>query len=122
MINSIAIKFTTKAPSVVSVYGGGKTHDVIPTAYSLGQNYPNPFNPETRISYSLPELAYVKLSIYDINGTLVKTLQDGNQSIGRYELVWNGENSFGIKVGSGVYFYRIRANNFTKVRKMILLK
>jgi hypothetical protein len=122
VINSMAIKFTTKAPSVVSVYGGGKNHDIIPTAYSLEQNYPNPFNPETRISYSLPEFAYVKLSIYDINGTLVKTLQDGNQSIGRYELVWNGKNSFGIKVGSGVYFYRIRANNFTQVRKMILLK
>jgi len=122
VINSMAIKFTTKAPSVVSVYGGGKNHDIIPTAYSLEQNYPNPFNPETRISYSLPEFAYVKLSIYDINGTLVKTLQDGNQSIGNYELVWNGKNSFGIKVGSGVYFYRIRANNFTQVRKMILLK
>jgi len=122
LVNGLAIKFTTKAPSVVSVDGGGETQDLIPTAYSLEQNYPNPFNPETRISYSLPEQAYVKLSIYDINGTLVKTLQDGNQSTGKYESVWNGKNDFGIKVGSGVYFYRIQANSFVKTRKMILLK
>lgn len=122
VINGFAIKFTTKAPSVVSVDGGEETDGVIPTAYTLDQNYPNPFNPETRISYSLPEPAYVKLSIFDINGTLIKTLQDGNQSTGRYESIWNGENSFGLKVGSGVYFYRIQANSFVQTRKMVLLK
>ena len=122
VINGFAIKFTTKAPSVVSVDGGEETDGVIPTAYTLDQNYPNPFNPETRISYSLPEPAYVKLSIFDINGTLIKTLQDGDQSTGRYESIWNGENSFGLKVGSGVYFYRIQANSFVQTRKMVTFK
>jgi hypothetical protein len=94
----------------------------IPSDYILEQNYPNPFNPETRINYSIPEPAYVKLSIYDINGILVRTLYEGNQSAGRYQTVWDGENSSGMKVGSGVYFYRIQANSFVQTRKMILLK
>jgi hypothetical protein len=122
LVSGIAIKFTTKAPTVVSVDDDNEIDQLIPTAYSLEQNYPNPFNPETRISYSIPEQAYVKMSIYDINGTLVKILQDGNQSAGRYEAVWNGENSFGVKVGSGVYFYQIQANSFIQTKKMILLK
>jgi flagellar hook assembly protein FlgD len=94
----------------------------MPTAYSLEQNYPNPFNPITNISYSIPEQAYVKLCIYDINGTLIKTLHEGEQPAGRYYSVWNGENNSSIKVGSGVYFYRIQANSFIQTRKMILLK
>ena len=122
LVIGLAIKFTTKAPTVVSVDEDGETDDIIPTAYSLEQNYPNPFNPVTRIRYSIPELAYLKLSIYDINGILVKTLQDGNQSAGKYETVWDGKNSSGNKVGSGVYFYRIQANSFIQTRKMILLK
>ncbi len=122
LVNGFAIKFTTKAPTVVSVDDDGEIDDIIPTAYTLDQNYPNPFNPETRISYSIPEPAFVKLCIYDINGTLVKTLYEGNQSVGRYQTVWDGKNSSGIKVGSGVYFYRIQANSFVQTRKMILLK
>jgi hypothetical protein len=119
--NEYAIKFTTNTPTVVSVKDDGETSG-IPDNYVLEQNYPNPFNPETRINYSIPEPGYVILSIYDINGLLVKTLQDGNQPAGRYEAVWDGKNSSGNKVGSGVYFYRIQANSFAQARKMILLK
>jgi hypothetical protein len=122
LVSGIAIKFTTKPPTVVSVGDDNEIDQIIPTAYTLEQNYPNPFNPETRISYSIPEPTHVKMSIYDINGTLVKILQDGNQSAGRYEAVWNGKNSIGVKVGSGVYFYRIQANSFVQTKKMILLK
>jgi hypothetical protein len=119
--NEYAIKFTTNTPTVVSVKDEGETSG-IPHNYVLEQNYPNPFNPETRINYSIPEQAYVKLSIYDINGILVRTLYEGNQSAGRYQTVWDGENSTGMKVGSGVYFYRIQANSFIQTKKMILLK
>jgi hypothetical protein len=119
--NEFAIKFTTDSATVVSIKGDNEI-SAVPRNYILEQNYPNPFNPETRINYSLPEPAYVKLNIYDINGTLVRTLQEGNKSAGRYEAIWDGKNSTGNKVGSGVYFYRIQANSFSQVKKMILLK
>jgi len=119
--NEYAIKFTTDSATVVSVKDDGEISG-IPSDYILEQNYPNPFNPETRINYSIPEQAYVKLCIYDINGILVRTLYEGNQSAGRYQTVWDGENSTGMKVGSGVYFYRIQANSFIQTKKMILLK
>lgn len=122
LVNGLAIKITTKNPTVVSVDEDGENQYIIPSAYSLEQNFPNPFNPQTNINYSIPEPAYVKLCIYDINGTLVKTLYEGNQSVGRYQTIWDGENSSGMKVGSGVYFYRIQANSFIQTRKMILLK
>ncbi|MDZ7625672.1 MAG: T9SS type A sorting domain-containing protein [Ignavibacteriaceae bacterium] len=122
LVSGIAIKFTTKTPTVVSVDDDIEIDQIVPTAYSLEQNFPNPFNPITNISYSIPEQAYVKLCIYDINGTLIKTLYEGEQPTGRYFSVWKGENNSGVKVGSGVYFYRILANSFVQTRKMILLK
>jgi hypothetical protein len=122
LVNGLAIKFTTKTPTVVSVEDDGGSDEILPTAFTLEQNYPNPFNPVTNISYSIPEQAHVKLCIYDINGTLIKTVYEGEQSAGRYYSVWNGENNSGIKVGSGVYFYRIQASSFMQTRKMILLK
>ena len=121
LVNGLAIKFTTNVPTVVSVDEDDENVST-PENYVLEQNYPNPFNPETHIAYSIPEPAYVKLCIYDINGTLVRTLYEGDQSAGRYQTVWDGENSTGMKVGSGVYFYRIQANSFIQTRKMILLK
>lgn len=119
--SQFAIKFTTELPTVVSV-GDEKEIPVVPADYVLEQNYPNPFNPETRINYSIPEAGYVKLSVYDINGLLVNTLQEGNQPAGKYTVIWNGKNSAGDKVGTGVYFYRLQANEFVQVKKMILLK
>jgi hypothetical protein len=121
LVNNLAIKFTTKPPTVVSVEDGNQTPE-LPTNYVLEQNYPNPFNPETRINYAIPEAGYITLNIYDISGLLVRTLYQGDQSAGRYEVMWNGKNNSGSKVGSGVYFYRIQANSFTAVKKMILLK
>jgi len=60
--------------------------------------------------------------IFDVNGTLIKCIQDGIQPAGTYETVWDGKNSIGNKVGSGVYFFKIQANEFTQAKKMILLK
>jgi hypothetical protein len=119
--SQFAIKFTTEEPTVVSVEEENE-ESAIPTNYLLEQNYPNPFNPETRINYSIPEASFIKLNIYDINGLLVNSLQEGNQPAGKYSVVWNGKNSLGNKVGSGVYFYRLQANDFVQVKKMILLK
>lgn len=119
--NDFAIKFTTDSATIVSVEGEFESV-VVPDKYVLEQNYPNPFNPQTSINYSVPEPAYVKLCVYNINGTLVRTLFEGNQSAGKYQTVWDGENGSGVKVGSGVYFYRIQANSFIQTKKMILLK
>jgi Peptidase family C25/Propeptide_C25/FlgD Ig-like domain len=123
LVDGLAIKFTTKVPSVVSVgENGNQSNGTLPTAYSLEQNYPNPFNPATRINYALPEPGFVKLSIYDINGSLVKTLIDRQQSAGKYQVIWNGDDQSDSKISTGVYFYRLQANSFVQVRKMILLK
>jgi hypothetical protein len=122
VINGFAIKFTTDSATVVSVGDENNTESILPDAYVLEQNYPNPFNPETRIKYAVPETGHVTLRIYNIHGQLVKTLQDANQSAGRYERIWDGNNEFNNKVSSGVYFYRLQSNDFMQVRKMVLLK
>jgi len=84
---------------------------------TLYPNYPNPFNPNTTIQFDLPNPEKVKLIIYDTKGQLVKTLINGNLSAGRYNYQWIPHS-----LSSGVYFYRIQAGKFQKVRKMILLK
>jgi hypothetical protein len=122
LVDNFAIKFTTNAPTVVSVDDEISSDNILPDAYVLEQNYPNPFNPETRIRYAIPEPGHVTLKIYDVHGQLIRTLQDENQLPGRYERIWDGNNEYSNKVSSGVYFYRLQSNNFTQVRKMILLK
>ncbi len=85
-------------------------------------NYPNPFNPTTTISYQLPEQSDVELSIYNLKGEKIITLDKGTKEKGKYSVVWNGLDKNGKKVPSGVYFYRIKAGKFTAAKKMILLK
>ena len=82
----------------------------------------NPFNPETNISYDLPEDSFVSVSVYDMRGTLIKTLVNDVQSSGYKTLKWNGTNDKGQKVSAGLYLYRIEAEGFTDTKKMALLK
>ena len=95
---------------------------VAPEVFTLHQNYPNPFNPETSISYDLPEDSFVSLSVYDMRGTLIKTLVNDVQSSGYKTLKWNGTNDKGQKVSAGLYLYRIEAEGFTNTKKMALIK
>ena len=100
---------------------------VIPVETRLHHNYPNPFNPETWIPYQLAKPADVKLHIYAVDGTLVRTLVLGHQAAGMYQsrshaAYWDGKNEFGEKVASGVYFYTLTANDFSATRKMLILK
>jgi len=88
-----------------------------PLTFALEQNYPNPFNPTTTIKYQIPELSFVTLKIYDVLGREVTTLVNEEKLIGNYEVNFNAAS-----LQSGVYFYRLQANNFTQIRKMILLK
>ena len=98
-----------------------------PKANALLANYPNPFNPETWIPYHLAQPAEVTLQIYAINGALVRTLILGHQPAGIYEhrsraAYWDGKNTQGELVASGVYFYTLTAGEFTATRKMLIRK
>ena len=91
--------------------------------FSLDQNYPNPFNPVTKIRFELPAASRVRLEIYDVTGRLVKTLVNkSSMPAGQYETSWNGKNNNGQSVSSGIYFYKMEADRFQKVRKMVLIK
>jgi len=96
-------------------------NDVI-TEYSLKQNFPNPFNPTTVIKYNLVKSAKVELKIFDVLGQEIKTLVNGFVEKGRRTILWNGTDANENKVSSGIYFYRISANNWSDIKKMVLLK
>jgi hypothetical protein len=85
--------------------------------YQLYQNYPNPFNPSTTITYSLPEQTHVTLSIYNQLGQRIALLYSGENNAGTHSAVWNANN-----FASGVYFYELRTDKFTSVKKLMLLK
>ncbi len=93
-----------------------------PDVFVLNQNYPNPFNPVTTISYSLSKASHVELSVYNMNGQRVNTLQNSRQNAGVYELQWNGTDQYDQQVGSGVYFCKIIAGQFSDTKKMILIR
>ena len=95
---------------------------VIASDYRLNQNYPNPFNPTTLISYQLPDPARVRINIYNILGQKINTLVDEIQVSGQHQVIWDGNDQKGRSVGSGIYFYKIVAGDYTRVRKMVLLK
>ena len=99
----------------------------IPKATALHANYPNPFNPETWIPYQLATAADVTVTIYDLRGVRVRQLVLGHQSAGVYQsrsraAYWDGRNSFGEPVASGLYFYTLTAGDFTATRKLLIRK
>jgi len=94
----------------------------IPSKFDLSQNYPNPFNPVTTIRFELPKNADVKLEVYNIMGQLVRQLVDNKMEAGYHTVIWDGANASGLRVVSGVYYYRFVAGDFTSVKKMVLLK
>ena len=102
-----------------------ETEPVQPTA--LLSNYPNPFNPETWIPYRLSDPAEVTVSIYSVDGRLVRTLELGQMPAGVYSdkgraAYWDGRNAAGEPVASGVYFYTLQAGDFKATRKMVIRK
>lgn len=90
--------------------------------FELLQNYPNPFNPQTKIGYTLPEESQVKLVVYNVLGQKVRTLVDEIQTAGYREVVWDGKDEKGKDVASGIYFYKLKVENFAQTKKMLLVK
>ena len=97
-----------------------RTNDLIPAEFQLAQNYPNPFNPSTKISWQSPVSSWQTLKVYDVLGNEVATLVDEYREAGKYEIEFNVGQT--ISLSSGVYFYRLRAGNFTDRKKMILIR
>jgi len=93
-----------------------------PTEYLLGQNYPNPFNPSTTISFALPRGGEIMLAIYNLRGQLVKTLVSGALPAGHHEVMWDGTDSKGTSIATGVYLSRLEAKDFVATRKLLLTK
>jgi C1A family cysteine protease len=93
-----------------------------PRTLALRQNVPNPFNPATNIVYSVPTPAHVRLTVYDVNGRVVKSLVDRDLSADDYTTSWDGKSDAGEDVASGIYFYRLLADDRELERKMILLR
>jgi photosystem II stability/assembly factor-like uncharacterized protein len=101
--------------------------EFLPESYSLKQNYPNPFNPTTSIEFSLPVTSEVELIIFNILGQKVTTLINEQKSAGYHSVLWNANDSNGIKLSSGIYFYMLKASGidgkeFQEIKKMVLLK
>ena len=102
-------------------------HAKVPEETKLLLNYPNPFNPETWIPYQLAKATDVSVSIYSVNGALVRTLALGHQAAGVYQsksqaAYWDGRNELGEQVASGVYFYTLTAGDFSATGKMLVRK
>ena len=93
-----------------------------PNEYILSQNYPNPFNPSTTIRFTLPEKAHVKLVIYNVMGQRIRTLIDVEKKADTYRTTWDGRDSFGNLVATGVYFYQLDTKNSVITKKMLLIK
>jgi hypothetical protein len=94
----------------------------IPTAFALHENYPNPFNPTTTLRFDLPEVSSITLTIYNMLGQRVRTFNMQSTAAGYHTITWDATNDYGEQVGAGVYLYQLRAKQFVKTRKMVLLK
>ena len=112
------IKYVPSGSDVRDVSGEGQR----PSEFSLSQNYPNPFNPATSIKFVLSKSGEVKIEVFNILGQRVRTLVDQHLKPGHMVVDWDGKDDGGEEVSSGIYFYRLKAGDFTQTRKMVLLK
>ena len=93
-----------------------------PIASSIGQNFPNPFNPITNINYSLSHDSEVVLKIFDAGGKEVKTIVNSDQLAGRYDITWDGFDTSGKQVSTGIYLARLSTGTYSETIKMIFIK
>jgi glucuronoarabinoxylan endo-1,4-beta-xylanase len=119
---------TTKKTSVLTDTAGRYSVSIVtsvtliaapPSEFRLEQNYPNPFSSSTAISYQLDKPADVTVTVYDILGREIRRFTAGDQATGAHGVLWDGRNNAGAVVSRGIYFYQLRAQNETLVRKML---
>ena len=113
--------FTLSFNRFLGKKGPSRAED-LPLRFALEQNYPNPFNSNTIINFTVPEAGNVKLEVFNILGQKVNTLVDEYLTAGNHHVLWNGQNSSGDIVASGVYLYRIATPDKQEVKKLVLLK
>jgi hypothetical protein len=115
----IALSLAAPTVTAVEMEATGR-----PTTFRLGQNAPNPFNPETTISFELPEMAEVRLSITNLAGQEVRTLVQGAYQPGWYSVVWDGRDAAEQEVASGVYLYRLEGGGrgIVETKRMVLVR
>jgi len=94
----------------------------MPQNYGLKQNFPNPFNPETMIEYELPQAANIEIIIFNLQGKKIATVIKNYQAAGFHQVKWGGKDEHGHSVTSGVYLLQLKADGFTTVKKMLLLR
>ena len=121
----VEVKPASAVPAAALMLSSSERH--FPTETVLLSNYPNPFNPETWIPYQLAKPSDVKITIYDTRGVVVRHLELGHQPAGTYigrthAASWDGRNAQGERVASGIYFYTLKAAEFTATRKMLIRK
>lgn len=136
--DSVEISVCDKEGNLMGVKKIYEVSSNLPSGYILSQNYPNPFNPVTCIRYTVGSnqieaadggrrtadnsAQHVTLKVYNILGQLVKTLVDEDKFPGTYQVIWDGKDQNGEEVSSGIYFYKLKAEDYTETKKMILLK
>ena len=94
----------------------------LPGQFELNQNYPNPFNPSTEITFKVQKISNIEINVYNLNGQLIRNLVNEEKNIGTYSVNWNGLDSNGKAMPSGVYFYAMKADGYNISKKMTLIR
>ena len=132
LVGTVGQVFTHKVIStstvLISGFWGSLTQitlgvdDLLPEDFSISTAYPNPFNPSTKIDFILENQNEINMAIFNVNGQLIQTLKSGIQPAGAHSVVWNGRNTLGELVGSGVYIYSLSTPEKTVSKRLIFLK
>jgi hypothetical protein len=126
-VDSIRYTVTEQDIQLGRISLGNVVASAVPIRSELLANFPNPFNPETWIPFKLQKSSDISINIYDVHGRVVRKLELGSIPAGTYQTkakaaYWDGTNDMGERVASGVYFYQLKASEFTASRKMVILK
>ncbi|NOZ60441.1 MAG: T9SS type A sorting domain-containing protein [Calditrichaeota bacterium] len=119
---SVLIDAVTGEVILPSAVTSKNEQKIVPEDYSLSQNYPNPFNPETTIEYGIPRASNVEITIFNVQGEKIANVMRNFQQPGYHKIRWDGRNESGKPVASGIYLFQLKANDFTAVKKMLLLR
>jgi len=106
----------------ITAANGQESATSLPENFRVSQNYPNPFNAQTVIRYQVPQPGTIRITIYNLKGQHIKTVVERAHQTGQFQTIWNGKNSAGKSVPSGVYFYKLETNGFSEAKKMLLLE